>query len=440
MDRPRFPLCVRSAHKRFCKSLFSNKWGKMIATGTLVLETGVLPVVFSLGGEECRAENRHESSEGAFLAYVVKEIFLLRIAFPHCLMAGDAVHTVLEQQRRGVSDSGIVMAAAKQSCSESLLLSYPNGGPWRLARKRERWKPFLPRGDSNQTVQVLIVKKSWKELLTGANFSWWVVTVKLWISWVPSSYKFLRSRQKCLGRGCRAAMSPRRVQGSNVLPVFYIHLAVLFPSSVHWRFHNNLCFKNVYLGKNIWGTVSIHASSQALSASLALPWQETRESEQGSVRTPWNLHEEAQWWEVLQRKHCRESRGSPSFPAALARSGFRAGSWRQVLLFFKGEREVQVFLYFKGEPEVQVLLYFKGEREVPVLLYFKGEPEVQVLLYFKGEREVQVLLYFKGEREVQVLLDFKGEREAQVLLYFKGEREVQVLLYRGTGGRGAPLF
>lgn len=160
MDRPRFPLCVRSAHKRFCKSLFSNKWGKMIATGTLVLETGVLPAVFSLGGEECRAENRHESSEGAFLAYVVKEIFLLRIAFPHCLMAGDAVHTVLEQQRRGVSDSGIVMAAAKQSCSESLLLSYPNGGPRRLARKRERWKPFLPRGDSNQTVQVLIVKKS----------------------------------------------------------------------------------------------------------------------------------------------------------------------------------------------------------------------------------------------------------------------------------------
>lgn len=50
---------------------FANLWGKMIATGTLVLETGVLPVVFSLGGEECRAENRHESSEGAFLAYVV---------------------------------------------------------------------------------------------------------------------------------------------------------------------------------------------------------------------------------------------------------------------------------------------------------------------------------------------------------------------------------
>lgn len=93
---------------------------------------------------------------------IVKEIFLLRIAFPNCLMAGDAVHTVLEQQRRGVFDSGIVMAAAKQSCSESLLLSYPNGGPRRPARKSsktERWKPFLPRGDSNQTVQVLIVKK-----------------------------------------------------------------------------------------------------------------------------------------------------------------------------------------------------------------------------------------------------------------------------------------
>ena len=33
-----------------------------------------------------------------------------------------------------------------------------------------------------------------------------------------------------------------------------------------------------------------------------------------------------------------------------------------------------------------------------MLLYFKGEREVQVLLYFKGELEVQVLLYFKGER------------------------------------------
>jgi hypothetical protein len=54
----------------------------MIATGTLVLETGVLPAVFSLGGEECRAEKRHESSEGAFLAYVVKEIFLLNCVSP----------------------------------------------------------------------------------------------------------------------------------------------------------------------------------------------------------------------------------------------------------------------------------------------------------------------------------------------------------------------
>jgi hypothetical protein len=58
-----------------------------------------------------------------------------------------------------------------------------------------------------------------------------------------------------------------------------------------------------------------------------------------------------------------------------------------------------------------------------VLLYFKGEPEVQVFLYFEGEGEVQVLLYFKVEREAQVLLYFKGEREVQVLLYFKGAWE-----------------
>lgn len=55
-----------------------------------------------------------------------------------------------------------------------LIFIYPNGGVKRPARKSSKAdprKPYLRRGHSNGTVQVLIVKKLNGAFLTGGNLS-----------------------------------------------------------------------------------------------------------------------------------------------------------------------------------------------------------------------------------------------------------------------------